>query len=218
VDKLLSLIGLGFDLLGAVILTASLVGLERIEQIRFKLGNRLAKDKMERFRAVEHERNQRVHHDLHQYRTWIWAFIFAWVSIPPFLCLLGIAALLHIVLRMPTLVSVGFGYLSSVGLSVFLFCDNLKLCFENRKKEKVITPFPARELMLFFFWPVLSILFLFVTLRLSLESLVYLGLIGWANVTTWLIRLRGERFIGALGLLILAIGFLLQGVGIISGN
>ena len=204
--KLLALAGLLCDLVGAIVLAASLLGLERIEQLRNRLGKRPAEGVVRAISRLDQERAKEVPHTVGPPGCvlFILSIVISLPLLVIFLCIfLADRRLLGV--RPPLSFLHAYALTGLVALFISVRTDG----WRNSRKE--LLPITLG-------WPVFGVLPPLALGRLVFERLLALLLQQWIKLADRVSSLREDRFVGLLGLCFIVIGFLVQAIGVLMAE
>lgn len=201
-QKLLMLTGLLCDLAGAVILAASLLGLERIQDFRHRLGMHASQRVVTAIRRLDQTRSQEIPHTVGP--PWcVLFFLSLSISLPLFLIFLMVLLVdrWFSACAVPICMLHAYVVTALVALLASLMTDGW------RHARRELLPITLG-------WPTFGLLPPLALTRLVLERLLVWLLGQWIGLAGRISALREDRFVGLLGLSFIAVGFLVQAVAV----
>lgn len=224
-SKLLAIMGLLFELFGALLLGAHVIGIGKLERIRKKLQTTKAEKTVQYLQENDPTKSERIHPLLRFGRLPTLIFDCFLIIFASTIFLITFSITYHL-LKFPLFWSFVVAYFSPI--IIVFYMDDLSYIIKEIKERKKDQPRSLWHIILKRFkysrinnyfmgllWPLMLLGIGLNLIHLAIE-LIFIGCITtFILLARFLKNLPGERFLGIAGIILLCVGFILQTMGII---
>lgn len=210
--------GLILNLAGSIILAASLLGLERIANLRNYFRTRRFASYLKRFRARDgFFEGRKIPDSKEVLITLLWLPLYSILILLPFLVFAITEYILQNYFLINRIVAYIISYLFIGGcLGSIIIISDLRWMWKSRKRTINFSSIPVRYSASFLHsWPLYWGGYVLLALIYGLESLLAYLFRAWLQIANKAKRISEDRFIGLLGIFLLGLGFFLQFVALL---